>query len=72
MEECLLIPHLVQNHRSVYYRWTTHVPQGLSAKDTHMARFCDDHARHLGRLDGNERSPDPAAATAASTLTPPL
>jgi 4a-hydroxytetrahydrobiopterin dehydratase len=44
------IPSL-QNYKAVYYRWTTHVPRGLSAKDTHMALFCDDKAKYLGLVD---------------------
>ncbi|KAK5108956.1 hypothetical protein LTR62_007671 [Meristemomyces frigidus] len=29
-------------------KWTTHKPLGLSLKDTHMARFCDEVAAELG------------------------
>ncbi|KAK5125833.1 hypothetical protein LTR85_012109 [Meristemomyces frigidus] len=29
-------------------RWTTHSPKGMSAKDTHMARFCDEAAQRHG------------------------
>jgi len=29
-------------------RWTTHKPHGLSLKDTHMARFCDEAAERHG------------------------
>ena len=42
---------LAQNHKSVFYRWMTHNPRGLSAKDVHMARFCDEKADYLGQLN---------------------
>jgi len=29
-------------------KWTTHSPRGMSLKDTHMARFCDEVAERLG------------------------
>ncbi|KAF2771218.1 transcriptional coactivator/pterin dehydratase [Teratosphaeria nubilosa] len=31
-------------------RWTTHKPQGLSLKDTAMARFCDEVAGRYGEV----------------------
>lgn len=37
-----------------HIKWTTHAPPGLSGKDTHMARFCDEVAERYG-----EQWPDP-------------
>ena len=37
-----------KSYKSVFYHWTTHVPRGLSSKDLHMARLCDDKAKLLG------------------------
>ncbi|KAF2258666.1 hypothetical protein CC78DRAFT_525900 [Lojkania enalia] len=34
--------------------WTTHKPGGLSAKDTFMARYCDDQAKLIGTVDQSE------------------
>lgn len=31
-------------------KWTTHKPEGLSSKDVHMAKFCDDAAREMGEI----------------------
>ena len=36
-------------------RWTTHNPEGLSNKDTNMARFCDEAGEQFGEL-----APEPA------------
>jgi 4a-hydroxytetrahydrobiopterin dehydratase len=38
-------------YNKTHIRWTTHSPEGLSAKDLAMARFCDDAADRLGELD---------------------
>lgn len=32
-------------------RWTTHNPEGLSSKDTHMAKFCDEAAKDFKELE---------------------
>lgn len=37
-------------YNTVFVRWTTHQPKGLSEKDVAMAMFCDEHARELGVL----------------------
>lgn len=34
--------------------WTTHQPEGLTAKDVDMAAFCDERAREYGELVGEE------------------
>ncbi|KAF6222554.1 hypothetical protein HO133_000599 [Letharia lupina] len=43
-----------QSYKSVFYHWTTHEPRGLSSKDIHMARLCDDKANLLGHSTGSE------------------
>ncbi|PGH17295.1 hypothetical protein AJ79_01178 [Helicocarpus griseus UAMH5409] len=40
--------------RSVYIHWTTHSPPGLSAKDTMMAKYCDEQAKMLGAVDESQ------------------
>ncbi|KAK2796491.1 hypothetical protein FQN50_009536 [Emmonsiellopsis sp. PD_5] len=40
--------------RSVHIHWTTHVPPGLSAKDTLMANYCDEQARLVGAVDESQ------------------
>lgn len=37
-----------------HIRWTTHSPEGLSAKDTLMARLCDEAAAEHGEVKHNE------------------
>ncbi|EME88587.1 uncharacterized protein MYCFIDRAFT_123664, partial [Pseudocercospora fijiensis CIRAD86] len=34
-------------YNKAHIRWTTHDPEGLSSKDTSMAKFCDDAAKRL-------------------------
>ncbi|EME41260.1 hypothetical protein DOTSEDRAFT_73618 [Dothistroma septosporum NZE10] len=38
-------------YNKTHIRWTTHNPEGLSSKDTHMAKFCDDAAREFNELE---------------------
>ena len=40
-----------KSYKSVWYHWTTHTPGGLSEKDLHMARVCDEKAKLLGHQD---------------------
>jgi 4a-hydroxytetrahydrobiopterin dehydratase len=47
-------PEWTNVYNRTHVRWTTHNPQGLSLKDTDMARFCDQAAQSLG-----EQWPDP-------------
>ncbi|KAK1818195.1 hypothetical protein LTR12_007347 [Friedmanniomyces endolithicus] len=47
-----------------HIKWTTHSPKGLSAKDTHMARFCDDVATRRGEMVLSASGDSDAAATA--------
>ncbi|EMC92823.1 hypothetical protein BAUCODRAFT_77486 [Baudoinia panamericana UAMH 10762] len=37
-------------YNKTHIRWTTHRPNGLSLKDTLMARFCDEAAKRHGEL----------------------
>lgn len=43
-------PEWTNIYNQTRIRWTTHNPEGLSAKDTLMARFCDDAARQFGEI----------------------
>ncbi|KIW08009.1 uncharacterized protein PV09_00955 [Verruconis gallopava] len=44
-------PEWANVYNTVFIRWTTHQPKGLSEKDVAMAMFCDEHAKELGVLD---------------------
>ncbi|KAK0251329.1 hypothetical protein LTR29_017471 [Friedmanniomyces endolithicus] len=46
-----------------HIKWTTHSPKGLSAKDTHMAQFCDDVATRRGELLSASQDGDAAPET---------
>ena len=37
-------------YNKTHIRWTTHNPEGLSNKDAHMARFCDEAGEKFGEL----------------------
>ncbi|KAK7747757.1 hypothetical protein SLS62_008901 [Diatrype stigma] len=37
-------------YNTTYIRWTTHNPQGLSAKDIELAAICDSLARDFGEV----------------------
>ncbi|KAI8635291.1 transcriptional coactivator/pterin dehydratase [Xylariaceae sp. FL1651] len=37
-------------YNTTYIRWTTHNPEGLSAKDVELARICDGLARDFGEV----------------------
>jgi 4a-hydroxytetrahydrobiopterin dehydratase len=41
-------PEWANVYNTVFVRWTTHSPKGLSEKDVKMAVFCDECARELG------------------------
>ncbi|CAF9930036.1 MAG: hypothetical protein ALECFALPRED_004505 [Alectoria fallacina] len=55
-------PELRNSYKSVFYHWTTHQPRGLSSKDVHMARLCEEKAKLLGYLTrgGNEQKAPPS------------
>ncbi|POS85640.1 hypothetical protein EPUL_003398 [Erysiphe pulchra] len=40
----------LQIYNTVFIRWTTHSPAGLSEKDVMNARFCDQHAKVFGEI----------------------
>lgn len=37
-------------YNTTQIKWTTHKPAGLSSKDVHMARFCDEAAGEFGEV----------------------
>jgi 4a-hydroxytetrahydrobiopterin dehydratase len=45
-------PEWANVYNTVFIRWTTHEPKGLSEKDVRMAGFCDECAGELGVLAG--------------------
>ena len=42
-------------YNKTHILWTTHRPKGLSSKDVHMARFCDDAAVEHGEVVDGEK-----------------
>ncbi|KAL2056471.1 hypothetical protein ABVK25_003495 [Lepraria finkii] len=47
-------PEMTTNTGSLTVHWTTHYPRGLSAKDTFMAKYCDEQARIIGTVDQSD------------------
>lgn len=43
-------PEWTNIYNKTHIRWTTHNPEGLSNKDTNMARFCDEAGEQFGEL----------------------
>ena len=43
-------PEWTNIYNKTHIRWTTHNPEGLSSKDTSMARFCDQTGEEFGEL----------------------
>ncbi|QIW94809.1 hypothetical protein AMS68_000327 [Peltaster fructicola] len=43
-------PEWTNIYNQTRIRWTTHNPEGLSAKDTLMARFCDEAGQQFGEI----------------------
>ena len=43
-------PEWTNIYNKTHIKWTTHNPSGLSAKDTALARVCDDIAREMGEV----------------------
>ncbi|RYP03065.1 hypothetical protein DL764_005414 [Monosporascus ibericus] len=41
-------------YNTTYIRWTTHNPQGMSAKDVELAAVCDGLARDFGEIVDEE------------------
>ncbi|RYP91239.1 hypothetical protein DL770_002631 [Monosporascus sp. CRB-9-2] len=44
----------IQVYNTTYIRWTTHNPQGMSAKDVELAAVCDGLARDFGEIVNEE------------------
>jgi 4a-hydroxytetrahydrobiopterin dehydratase len=52
-QECKIAKHhpeWANTYNTVFMRWTTHSPKGLSEKDVTMALFCDQYAAELGEV----------------------
>lgn len=47
-------PEWTNVYNRVHVRWTTHSPEGLSEKDTGMARFCDRAGEKFGEVGGED------------------
>lgn len=47
-------PEWTNVFNKTHIRWTTHNPEGLSGKDTNMARFCDEAGREFGEAEPEE------------------
>lgn len=47
-------PEWTNIYNKTHIRWTTHSPEGLSNKDTSMARFCDQASAECGELPPEE------------------
>ena len=54
LDEFSRADHLWKVYNTTFIRWTTHSPSGLSAKDTLMARFCDEQAEKFGEVREDE------------------
>ncbi|KAF2476781.1 transcriptional coactivator/pterin dehydratase [Lindgomyces ingoldianus] len=55
---------MITDFGSLTVYWTTHKPRGLSAKDTFMARYCDDQAQLIGTVgqsDAQKCGPPPSS-----------
>lgn len=44
-------PEWTNVFNKTHIRWTTHNPEGLSAKDTRMAKFCDEAGKEFGEAE---------------------
>jgi 4a-hydroxytetrahydrobiopterin dehydratase len=44
-------PEWTNVFNKTHIRWTTHNPEGLSRKDTEMARFCDEAGKQFGEAE---------------------
>jgi 4a-hydroxytetrahydrobiopterin dehydratase len=53
-------PEWANVYNTVFVRWTTHKPKGLSEKDIAMAMFCDEHAAELGEVVPEDRGEEAA------------
>ncbi|TKA68004.1 hypothetical protein B0A49_05049 [Cryomyces minteri] len=47
-------PEWTNIYNKTQIRWTTHNPSGLSSKDIHMAKFCDEAAAKFGELPSSD------------------
>jgi 4a-hydroxytetrahydrobiopterin dehydratase len=49
-------PEWANTYNTVFVRWTTHSPKGLSGKDLQLAKLTDDHAQRFEELKTEEES----------------
>ncbi|KAE9993313.1 hypothetical protein EG327_005507 [Venturia inaequalis] len=49
-------PEWANTYNTVFVRWTTHVPKGLTEKDVNMAKVCDEVAKEVGEEVKEEKS----------------
>lgn len=47
-------PEWTNVFNKTHVRWTTHAPEGLSERDTAMARFCDEVGARFGEVGEGE------------------
>ncbi|KAF2001608.1 transcriptional coactivator/pterin dehydratase [Amniculicola lignicola CBS 123094] len=47
-------PTMATDAGSLTVFWTTHYPRGLTAKDTFMAKYCDEQAKLIGTVDKSD------------------
>lgn len=47
-------PEWTNVFNKTHVRWTTHAPEGLSERDTAMARFCDEVGARFGEVGDGE------------------
>lgn len=62
-----LIDGRAKMYNTTFIRWTTHAPNGLSAKDTMMARECDTRALICEEVESEESAAGKALADRAAT-----
>ncbi|KAI2636164.1 transcriptional coactivator/pterin dehydratase [Xylaria nigripes] len=48
-------------YNTTYIRWTTHNPEGLSAKDAELAKLCDSLARDFGEVVDDRKAVESCA-----------
>lgn len=62
----------LQEMGSLTVYWSTHSPRGLSAKDTIMAKYCDEEAKTIGTVDQSDAQRcGPIQQRAIHTANPP-
>jgi len=57
-------PTMITTSRTLTVQWTTHIPRGISNKDTSMAKYCDEEAKSIGTVEQDKIKPSGPAASA--------